>query len=212
MTPEEIARAVRSHLDSEFAARGVAGPDVASVTFLGSDAYDLLRYGPDANGVSHFVSVGAARYPMNRAENSGAPAVTISDDMHGPRAELVISLRGTVFPGLARSLAVLAVSPAVEGLVLENDSLVDLSQPLWQTSAEPASAQRAFTAVLLQPSAIADLDLIEPLSPVQFTAAVPITANEAAWVRLKGAQALRDAWRQAEIDVLDPSRAHGQPS
>lgn len=201
MNSDEIVRQVLAHLSSHFAILGVGEPDSASVTFLGSEPYELLRYGPDDAGVSHFVSAGASRYPMSD------PGEMLTSEELGPRAEVSISLRGSVFPGLARSLAVLAASPAVEGLVLSEDALVDLGQPLWD---DPA--RQAYTAVLLQDGDIPDLPLPEPLSPVRFLSAVPITANEAAWVRLKGAAALRDAWQQADIDVMDPSRAHAQPS
>ncbi|MEU9806416.1 suppressor of fused domain protein [Mycobacterium sp. NPDC050853] len=198
MNSDEIVRTVRAHLAGYFAGLGAGEPDSASVTFLGSEPYELLRYGPDDAGVTHFVSAGAARHPMKD------PGEMLVSDELGPRAEVLISLRGSVFPGLVRSLAVLAASPAVEGLVLAEDALVDLGQPLWDG--------QAYTAVLLQLSDVPDLSLPEPLSPVRFIAAVPITANEAAWVRLKGADALRDTWRQAHIDVMDPSRAHAQPS
>ncbi|NGX07024.1 suppressor of fused domain protein [Mycobacteroides franklinii] len=201
MNSDEIVRAVHAHLARYFTGRGAGEPDSASVTFLGSEPYELLRYGPDDAGLTHFASVGACRYPMSD------PGEMLASEQLGPRAEVLISLRGNVFPGLARSLAVLAASPAVEGLVLIDDALVDLGQPLWD---DPD--RQAFTAVLLQASEVPDLPLPEPLSPVRFLAAVPITANEAAWVRLKGAEALRDAWLQADIDVMDPSRAHAQPS
>ncbi len=46
----------------------------------------------------------------------------------------------------------------------------------------------------------------EPLDPVQFLEVVPLTGTEAAWVRLKGAAALREAWTEAGIDVRDPGR------
>ena len=49
------------------------------------------------------------------------------------------------------------------------------------------------------------------MDPVRLLRAVPITANEAAWVRLKGADALRDAWREAGIDVMEPNRASATP-
>jgi hypothetical protein len=42
--------------------------------------------------------------------------------------------------------------------------------------------------------------------------AIPITATEAAWVRLKGADAMREAWQQDGVDVLDPSRRAAQPN
>ena len=48
--------------------------------------------------------------------------------------------------------------------------------------------------------------------PVQFLRAVPITANEAAWVRLKGAAALREAWSEAGVDVTDPARGGVNPT
>jgi hypothetical protein len=47
-----------------------------------------------------------------------------------------------------------------------------------------------------------------------FLSATPITATEAAWVRLKGAlgaQAMRQAWQNDGVDVLDPNRPAAQP-
>ena len=49
--------------------------------------------------------------------------------------------------------------------------------------------------------------LPDPMEPVRFLRAIPITANEAAWVRLKGADALREAWAEASIDIADASRS-----
>jgi hypothetical protein len=46
---------------------------------------------------------------------------------------------------------------------------------------------------------------------VQFLSATPITATEAAWVRLKGAEAMRQAWLNDGVDVLDPKRPAAQP-
>jgi hypothetical protein len=110
--------------------------------------------------------------------------------------------------GLARSLAIIAASPAVEGVVLAPDALVDLGTPLW---ARP-SGRAPFTAVLLGHSDIADLPLGPPRDPVCFLAATPITATEAAWVRLKGAEAMREAWHSDGVDVLNPNRPAAQPS
>jgi hypothetical protein len=117
---------------------------------------------------------------------------------------------------LARSIAVVAAAPAVEGLVLTADALVDLETPLWYTPSPPgrsAPAPRAapFTAVLLGPSHIGDVELAAPLEPVTVLSATPITATEAAWVRLKGAEAMREAWRVDGVDVLDPARPAGKP-
>jgi hypothetical protein len=190
---------VRAHLDAHF---GRADPDVASVTFLGTESLDVLRYHPHADRVVHYVSLGCSRHPMVD------PTAVFADPEHGPRAEVVLRLRDPrAITGLARSLAVVAASPAVEGVVLTTDALVDLGTPLW---ARP-SGRASFTAVLLGDSDIADLPLDPPRDPVRFLAATPITATEAAWVRLKGAEAMREAWRADGVDVLDPNRPAAQP-
>lgn len=189
---------VRAHLDAHF---GHTEPDVASVTFLGAEPLDVLRYRPD--GVVHYVSLGCSRHPMVD------PTAVFADPEHGPRAEVVLQLRDPgAITGLARSLAIVAASPSVEGVVLTTDALVDLGAPLW---ARP-SGRAPFTAVLLGDSDIADLPLDPPRDPVRFLAATPITATEAAWVRLKGAEAMRDAWRSDGVDVLDPNRPAAQPN
>ena len=71
---------------------------------------------------------------------------------------------------------------------------------------------RPFSAFLLGRSDIDDVALTDPLPPVTVLAATPITATEAAWVRLKGADAMREAWQQDGVDVLDPARRAAQPS
>jgi hypothetical protein len=128
-----------------------------------------------------------------------AASEVIADPVEGPRAELVLALRaGAETPGVHRVLAVLAAAPAVEGLVLQPDALIDLSEPLW--------AGAPFTAVLLGPSDIPELPLDAPAEPVRFLAVAPVTATEAAWVRVRGADALRKAWQEAGIDIGDPQR------
>jgi hypothetical protein len=170
------AAGVRAHLRVHFERSGVTiEPDVATVTFVGVPPIAVLRFGPDPRGVIHYVSVGGSRV------SEGTPT------------EMVVSLRAmSSQPGLARSVAVLAAAPAVEGLMPAPDALVDLGQPVWKTA--------PFTAFLLGDSEI------EPVAGVQFLQAVPVTANEAAWVRLKGADAMRQAWREDGVDVLDPTR------
>lgn len=195
----DVLADVRAHLRAHFARAGItAEPDAASVTFLGTEPIDVLRFGPDDDGVVHYASLGCSRYPMTD------PAAMAADPLRGPRAEVVVSLRGPSPAGLARAVAVLAAAPAVEGLVLEPDALIDLGTPLWDGT--------PFTAVLLGPSDIADVALPPPRNPAAVLAAIPITANEAAWVRLKGADAMRQAWRQDRVDVLDPSRRASAPS
>ena len=190
---------VRAHLRGHFTDAGIdAEPDSASVTFLGLERIEVLRFGAMPGAVAHYVTLGCSRHPM------AEPAAGVADPLHGPRAEVVLSLRaGTPTPGLARSLAVVAATPAVEGVVLVPDALIDLSAPLWEGS--------AFTAVLLGDSAIADLPLEKPRDPVHFFAAIPVTQTEAAWVRLKGADAMRQAWLDDGVDVLDPNRRAAQP-
>lgn len=195
MTLTEVRRHLRAHFDE-------AEPDVASVTFLGTEPIDVLRFPAGADGVVHYVSLGCSRYPMVD------PTAVVADPHRGPRAEVVLRLRdpGSA-SGLARSLAVVAATPAVEGVVLVPDALIDLGAPLWTRP----SGRAPFTAVLLGRSGIAELPLEPPRDPVQFLSAIPITATEAAWVRLKGAEAMRNAWQSDGVDVLDPDRRAAQP-
>lgn len=189
---------VRAHVRAHFCGDE---PDSASVTFLGTETIEVLRF-RTADGLVHYVSLGCSRHPMTE------PTAEIADTVRGPRAEIVLRLRdpGPV-TGIARSLAILAASPAVEGAVLVAGALIDLGSPLW---ASP-SARVPFTAVLLGRSDIPDLPLPPPRDPVQFLSATPITATEAAWVRLKGAEAMRQAWDNDGVDVLDPNRPAAQP-
>lgn len=190
----EVPAEVPDHLHGHFLRAGLqAAPEVASVTFLGVERIEVLRFGPDGDGMYHYVSLGCSRYPMTD------PSDALADPLRGPRAEVVMTLRsGTTTDGLARSLAVIAATPAVEGVVLGADALVDLSGPLWNGS--------PFTAVLLGDSDIPEVALEPPRDPVRFVSAVPITQTEAAWVRLKGAEAMRQAWADDGVDVRDPRR------
>lgn len=194
---------VRAHVRNHFAAQGFAAdPDTASVTFLGVEPIDVLRFGP-VNGRLHHVSLGCSRHPM------GDPGAVAIDPVRGPRAEVLLTVRDTVpTPGLARTVAILAATPAVDGIVLAADTLIDLGAPLWQ---RPAGLP-PFSAVVLAAGPIPDLELGDPYDPVTFLAATPISANEAAWVRLEGVDALREVWRQDGVDVTDPQRVAGQPS
>jgi Suppressor of fused protein (SUFU) len=195
----DVLAQVGAKLREHFARAGITTePDQAGVTFLGTERIDVLRFGPDEDGVSHYVSVGCSRHPMFD------PTEMVTDALHGPRAEAVVALRGQSPKGLARSLAILAAAPAVEGLILEPDALIDLETPLWDSA--------PFTAFLLGRSDIGDIPLTAPLPPVAVLSATPITATEAAWVRLKGADALRDAWRTDGVDVLDQRRKASAPS
>ncbi len=177
-----------------------AEPQRASVTFLGVEPIDVLRFvlGDATPGELVYVTSGCARHPMSD------PTDLHADPVKGPRAELVVRMHaGSPLPGLHKRMATLAAAPAVEGLILDADALVDLGEPLWDGA--------TCTAVLLSADELGEVELPVPMDPVRLLRAVPITANEAAWVRLKGADALRDAWREAGIDVMEPNRASATP-
>ncbi len=189
---DRVTDRITDHLQSVLS----GSPQKASVTFLGVEPMDVLRFETDSQVV--YASLGCARHPMSD------PTDLASDALRGPRAEVVIRMsRERELPGLHRSLALLAAAPSVEGIVLVPDALIDLGEPLWSGS--------SCTAVVLEPDAIADLALAEPMSPVTFLRAVPVTGNEAAWVRLRGVDALRRAWDEAGIDVGDPDRIAADP-
>ena len=199
----EILDRVRAHLSAHFAGLSMSGePAVARVTFLGAEPVEVLRFRRGTSELVHYVTLGCSRRPM------GEPAEAVTEQVRGPRAEVVLCLRDPgPATGIARSLAILAATPAVEGVVLVPDALIDLGAPLWARD----SVSAPFTAVLLGRSEIADLELDPPCDPVVFLSATPITATEAAWVRLKGAEAMRRAWDTDGVDVLDPNRPAAQP-
>ncbi|GAA5088174.1 suppressor of fused domain protein [Nocardia iowensis] len=187
----EVVQTVRTGVLDHFGVP-VTGVDSASVTFLGLEPIEILRI-VDGDLV-HYATVGGSRHPM------GDPTALVADPVRGPRAELVLTLRAAAgaHSGLAKALGVLAAAPAVEGVVLQADALMDLGEPMWQNA--------PFTAVLLGDSGIPEVVLPDPAEPVRYFAVTPVTATEAAWVRVRGAQALRDAWAEAGIDVRDPER------
>ncbi|WP_378733719.1 suppressor of fused domain protein [Nocardia brasiliensis] len=187
----EVVQTVRTGVLDHFGVP-VTGVDSASVTFLGLEPIEILRI-VDGDLV-HYATVGGSRHPM------GDPTALVADPVRGPRAELVLTLRAAAgaHSGLAKALGVLAAAPAVEGVVLQADALMDLGEPMWQNA--------PFTAVLLGDSGIPEVVLPDPAEPVRYFAVTPVTATEAAWVRVRGAQALRDAWAEAGIDVCDPER------
>ncbi|MGB6038561.1 MAG: suppressor of fused domain protein [Gordonia sp. (in: high G+C Gram-positive bacteria)] len=189
-----IIEQVAEHLTGTFG----SDPQRASVTFLGVEPIDVLRFVRQRDVV--FATVGCARHPMHD------PSDFAPDPQRGPRAEVTVTMRATAgLQGLHKSLATLAAAPSIEGLILAEDSLVDLQAPLWVGA--------ICTAFLLEADPdVANLELADPYDPVQFLRAIPITANEAAWVRLKGAGALREAWAEAGTDPTDPQRTAVTPA
>ncbi|MFF0010171.1 suppressor of fused domain protein [Streptomyces sp. NPDC005374] len=170
-------------------------PDArAAVTFLGTDRIEVLRF--TDGDVVRYATLGMSAQPM------GDPTSMLADPLKGPRAELVISVRG----GLAetdkvlRPLAVLAASPQVEGVIVAPGASLDVGEPLWPGA--------SFTSVLVaEPGGLVeDLELDDPLDPVRFLPLLPMTPNEAAWKRVHGAEALQERWLTNGTDLRDPSR------
>lgn len=174
-------------------------PDArADVTFLGTDRIEVLRF-VDGD-VVRYATLGMSAQPM------ADPTSPLADPVKGPRAELVLSVR----VGLAdtdqvlRPLAVLAASPQVEGLIVAPGASLDLGQPLWDGA--------PFSSVLVaEPGGlVGDLELDAPMDPVRFLPLLPMTHNEAAWKRVKGAQELQARWLSQGTDLRDPLRASVQ--
>ncbi|TRV73526.1 suppressor of fused domain protein [Streptomyces sp. 130] len=170
-------------------------PDArAAVTFLGTDRIEVLRF--IDGDIVRYATLGMSAQPMSD------PTAVVADPLKGPRAELVLSVRG----GLAdtdqvlRKLAVLAASPQVEGLVVAPGASLDVGEPLWPGA--------PFTSVLVAESGglVADLELDAPLEPVRFLPLLPMTPNEAAWKRVRGAQELQEKWLSQGTDLRDPLR------
>lgn len=180
--------------------RGALGePDArAAVTFLGTDRIEVLRFRDDSGdgSIVRYATLGMSAQPMSD------PTAALADPVKGPRAELILSVRG----GLAdtdkalRPLAVLAASPQVEGVIVAPGASLDVGEPLWPGA--------PFSSVLVaEPGGLVeDLDLDEPLDPVRFLPLLPMTPNEAAWKRVHGAQALQERWLTNGTDLRDPSR------
>lgn len=186
-----VLESVRTHLEREYGPE----PQEASVTFLGAAPIRVLRFVDVETGLVRYVTLGCSADPM------GDPSALVPDPT-APRAELSLALRGGV-DGLVRALAVIAAAPAVEGLVLAESALIDLGEPLWPGA--------AFTAVILRAPEIPDIELPGDAAPVKVLRAVPVTHTEAAWVRMKGAAELEEAWAEAGIDVTDPARSAVNP-
>lgn len=174
---------------------GLGEPDArAAVTFLGTDRVEVLRF--TDGDVVRYATLGMSVQPM------ADPTAALADPVKGPRAELILSVRGGVADTdkVLRPLAVLAASPQVEGLIVTPGASLDVGEPLWP------GAQ--FTSVLVaEPGGLLeDLELDEPMEPVRFLPLLPMTPNEGAWKRVHGAQALQERWLSSGTDLRDPLR------
>ncbi|MCF3962111.1 suppressor of fused domain protein [Streptomyces fuscigenes] len=174
-------------------------PDArAAVTFLGTDRIEVLRFPDPGSGVVRYATLGMSAAPMSESTSTIGAAGMVA----GPRAELLLSVRA----GLARTdevlrpLAVLAASPQVEGVVVAPGASLDVGAPLWPDA--------PFTSVLVAEGGglVEDLELPAPMDPVRFLPLLPMTANEAAWKRARGAQELQERWLSHGTDLRDPLR------
>ncbi|GAA3085789.1 suppressor of fused domain protein [Streptomyces goshikiensis] len=186
----EILALVEARLRDAF-----GDPDArAAVTFLGTDRIEVLRF--VEGDLVRYATLGMSAQPMTD------PTAVVADPVRGPRAELVLTVRGGLAPTdrVLRPLAVLGASPQVEGLVVAPGASLDVGEPLWEGA--------AFTSVLVaEPGGlVADLELAEPMDPVLFFPLLPMTANEAAWKRAHGAAALQERWLARGTDLRDPLR------
>jgi len=170
----------------------------AGVTFLGMEPIEVLRFGLGADGVVRYVTLGMSRQPLPD------PTSPVVEPVTGPRAELLLSLRGA-HDSVLRPLAVLAAAPAVEGSRPTAGSSFDLGQPLCEGS--------SVVAVLLGEPAglVADLAL-DPApdgtarGPVHVFPLLPMTPAEADWKRAHTAAGLEERWLAAGTDLRDPYR------
>jgi hypothetical protein len=190
-----VLKLVEEHL------RAALGPDSgrAAVTFVGTEPIEVLRFGPDADAIFRYATLGMSRAPM------AEPSAYVAEPVTGPRAELLVSVRG-VHDSVLRRLATLAAAPGVEGLVVVAGASLDLGEPLWDGA--------PFTAVLVgEPGGlVADLALPPAdggaeRGPVEFFPLLPMTPSEAAWKRVHGASALEQRWLDHAVDLRDPRRS-----
>ncbi len=186
---DEVLPVVEAAVVEHFGQR----PTRASVSFVGVDPIEVLRFEP-IPGERAFVTLGMSRHPM-----TGAAASVM--DTTGPRAELMLHILDPVdeHADVWRRLAVLAAAPAVEGVVYRDGMSVDLGEPLVPDS--------ACVGALITDSVLAEIETVGGGNgPVRILQAVPATANELAWCRVRGGAALLERWHDAGTDLLDLAR------
>jgi hypothetical protein len=173
---------------------GTLGPSTgrAGVTFLGTERVEVLRFLDAQAAAVRYVTLGMSRVPLPD------PKSEVVDPIVGPRAELVLSLR-SARDEVLRPLAVVAMSPFVEGAVVVPGASLDLGEELWSGA--------RFTALLVGEPGDVVADLPTSHDPVRFFPVTPLTANEAAYKRVHGAAALEERLLAAGVDPLDPDRA-----
>lgn len=169
----------------------------ASVTFVGTERIEVLRFAAaDPEPLLRYATLGMSAAPM------ADPAALLADPERGPRAELLLTVRPSAAETdqVVRALAVFAASPQVEGVVVAPGASLDLGAPLWPGA--------PFTSVLVaEPGGLVpDLPLPPPADPVRFLPLLPMTRNEAAFKRARGAEELHARWLRGGTDLRDPAR------
>jgi hypothetical protein len=177
-------------VDAALRAHFAHAPLRASVSFVGVDPIEVLRFEPIPDERA-YLSLGMSRHPM-----TPATADVLAAD--GPRAELMLHLRDGAdeFADVWRRLAVLAAAPVVEGVVYRPGMTVDLGQPI--------AAGSGCTGAVVVESPVADVESAP--GPVAVLQLVPATPTELAWCRVHGSTALRDRWVEQTVDLLDLRR------
>jgi hypothetical protein len=152
----DLLAAVEAHL----VARLGPEPARAEVSFLGVDRIEVLRFGRAGEGPVTYATLGMARRPM------ADPRSVAPESTAGPRAELLLRLEARQ-DSVLRALAVVAATPAVEGVVVRPGALLRLGVPLWDGAA--ATAFRVG-----EPSIVDELDVGDGREPVRFLPVEPV--------------------------------------
>ena len=178
----EVERALKDHF-------GQRAPR-ASISFLGVEPIEVLRFEP-VPGERAYLTLGMSRRPMT------PPAEFVVSET-GPRAELMLHLRdpNDDFGDVWRQLALLAASPAVEGVVFTPGMSIDLGQPL-------AEGSRC-TGGIVTDSPITPIETA--VGGVEILQIVPATSTELAWSRVHGTPQLQQQWADRHVDLLDLGR------
>ncbi len=186
MPASTVLAAVEAALVAHFAHR----PQRASVSFLGVDRIEVLRFEP-IPGERAYVTLGMSRHPMIGVGES----IRTAD---GPRAELLMHLRDPTdeHAGVWRKVAVLGAAPVVEGVVYAPGFCVDLGAPL--------SPRSRCTGVVVAESVLPGI--ATDAGPVTVLQVTPATSTELAWCRVRGGAALLDRWSEAGTELLDLAR------
>jgi hypothetical protein len=145
-----------------------------------------------------YATLGMSRQPLPD------PTSPVVEPVSGPRAELVLSLRGS-HDSVLRALAVLAAAPAVEATRPTAGSSYDVGQPLCDGATVSAVLLGEPDGLVPDLALAADADGT-PRGPVLFFPLLPMTPVEAEWKRVHSAAELEERWLAAGTDLRDPER------